>query len=159
MEPLHNPIAEETQDIIGKIPPITVRYGNTIIFIIFLLLFALCYFIPVKETENVKVCLRKSGKDYFIEAIVPAKGYGNLHIGQSVQISLDSHPSSQYGYMYGKIVKMESKMTNKGYKIEIIVPSEQKTFHTSQRLEEMTGVGQIVVGEYKLIQKIFGYNR
>ncbi len=150
-------MAEEGQDIIGKIPPATVRYGNTVILGVLLLLLGVCGFIPANETKTVTVCMKKEGSVYRIETLVPAYGYGNLHIGQKVQIDVECYPASQYGYMWGEITYMNTYLTNGGYVIRIEVPFEQSTFAPKQRLEEMTGIGMIVVNEYSLLQKIFGW--
>ena len=150
-------MAEEGQDIIGKIPPATVRYGNTVILGVLLLLLGVCGFIPAHETRTVAVHMGKGANGYQIETLVSAYGYGELHIGQRVQIDVECYPASQYGYMWGKITDMDTVITNGGYMIQIDIPSEQPTFEPKQRLEEMTGTGTIVVNEYNLLQKIFGW--
>lgn len=156
----NNNMADEIQEIIGKIPPAVVRYGNGIILIILLLSLVLCYFIPVRETKSIRLFLKKStNNSYFAEAIVPSDGYSNLSIGQHVQISLDSYSNLQYGYMYGRIIFMDSVMTRNGYKIKIQVPFYQPSFFSSRRLEEISGTGKIIVKEYRLINKIFGYHK
>ena len=154
----NNDMTDEIQAIIGKIPPAIVRYGNGIILIILLLSLSVCYLIPVRETQSVSLFLRKAADStYSAEAIVPSDEYGCLSVGQRVQISLDSYPDSQYGYMYGKISFMDSVMTGKGYKIKIQVPFNQPSFSSDKRLKELSGTGKIIVKEYRLIHKIFGY--
>lgn len=154
MEHEYTPI-EEIQDMVGKIPPRVVRYGNIVILCILLVIIGICCMIPVQDTVDIQVVLRKNHDHYDTEAVIPPTGYGNLHIGQTVQINLDCFPSTQYGHMYGQLTALDSVLTDAGYRVKIRVPLQQPSLRTSQRLKEMTGTGMIVVQEQKLIEKIF----
>lgn len=155
MEKEYNLIEEEVQEIIGNIPPKTVRYGNAAILSILILLFGISFMIPCKDTENASIHLQKKGNYYMGEAIVPAKGYGNLYIGQAVQIAVDCFPSSEYGLMQGTICTLDTIMTNKGYKTQIYIPLLQPSFRSEKRLHEMSGKVFFIINEYRLIQKLF----
>lgn len=150
-------MVEEGQTIIGKIPPAAVRCGNAVILGVLLLLLGVCGFIPAHETRTVAVHMKKGANSYRIETLLPSYGYGDLHIGQRVQIDAECYPASKYGYMWGEVIGLDSIITNGGYMIRIEVPFEQPTFETEQRLEEMAGMGTIIVNEYNLLQKILGW--
>lgn len=148
----------KTNGIIGKIPPKVVKYGNASILGILLLILGICFMIPSQETEEVKIHMLKTKTEYQTEALVPAKDYGNIHIGQKIQISLDPYPPSQYGFMYGRVCFLDSLMTGNFYKIRLQVPLNQSSFHSKETLKELTGQGSIILEEHSLIHKLLGFN-
>ena len=152
-----NPIEEEVQDIIGVVPPKVVRYGNGVILSILITLFGISCMIPCKDTEEVNLRMQKAKNCYWAEAEAPAMGYGNLYVGQSVQIDVDCFPSSEYGFMQGTITMLDTIMTGDGYKVRIYVPFLQSSFRSDKRLQEMSGRAFIIISEYRLIDKIFRY--
>lgn len=157
MEKRYNLIEEEVQDIIGAIPPMTVRYGNAVILFILMLLFGISFMIPCKDTEEASIQLEKKSDCYIAEAIVPAKGYGNLYMGQTVQIAVDCFPSSEYGFMQGTICFLDTIMTDKGYKAQIHIPLLQPCFRSEKRIQEMSGKAFFIIKEYRLIEKLFNH--
>lgn len=157
MEKRYNLIEEEVQDIIGAIPPKTVRYGNAVILFILMLLFGISFMISCKDTEEAKIQLERKGDCYIGEAIVPAKGYGNLYIGQNVQIAVDCFPSSEYGFMQGTICFLDTLMKDDGYKTQINIPVIQPSFRSEKRIQEMSGKAFFIIKEYRLIEKLFNH--
>lgn len=158
MTKYYNSINEETQEIIGKIPSRTVRYGNIVIFGIFILLLVIGYIIPCRDTvqANAKIYLL-SNNTSIAKALVPSYGYGNIHIGQKVLISLDCYPSSQYGYLTGYIKNKDSVMTGGSYIVIIKIYNNKTNYNKEiKSLKEMSGKIDIVVREYRLINKIIG---
>lgn len=148
-------VPEGVKEIIGKVPPNIVRYGNAVILAVLLLMLGMACVIPVKESIETKVLLTKKGSVYEATAIIPSYKVVQMKPGTKVQINIDSYPSSQYGFLYGKVMSVDSVLTNNGYLVKIRVPCTQASFYAKPWMIEMTGEGSILIGEHPLITDLF----
>jgi multidrug efflux pump subunit AcrA (membrane-fusion protein) len=87
------------------------------------------------------------------------KRAGNVRVGQSVKIELTDFPSSEYGYLEGRVssilpIQMDGK--HQAYvelKSKKIITSENKEIPISPVME---GSGEILLNDRSIFQRIFG---
>lgn len=154
-----NYIHEETEEILGAVPPRTIIYGNLVIFGVMVIILAIGCMIRYKDVIHapVKIYLLPNGT-YYGEALVSPKGFGNIQISQKVNVSSDCFPSAQYGYLEGRVNEMDSVMSGDVYKVGITIPHIKTNYNIKLRpIKEMSGNADIVISDHFLIHKVMKF--
>lgn len=95
--------------------------------------------------------------DVFAKLKVTGKRFGKVTKGQDVKITLDSYPTSEYGFLFGKVQKISAINKDNVYVIHVnLNDGLRTTFHQEIPFRhEMVGVGQIYTAKYNVLQRIF----
>ena len=112
---------DETDEIIGKIPPWIIRRGNAIIFLIFIGLIIMSCFITYQDSIVAPTIVHYSDGHFTGTAMIPEKGFGKLEIGQKVIIKLESYPEAEFGHLTGTVSEIDASLQNGAYPIDIYI--------------------------------------
>lgn len=88
---------------------------------------------------------------------VSKSGFGKLEVGQSVQVMLDKYPHREYGLLRGEVSQIALLPDADNYRVQFRLPVGMRSSYGRQ-LEfspEMTGRGQVVTEEERLLTRIF----
>lgn len=166
--------SEDTQEIMGVVPNRFVRWGVSVIGLIFVGILIGSYFIRYPETVQAPaVVFLKDAKaadttGFFLEektgivpdsccitaqAYLPSKGFGKVALGQTVYVSLDCFPEMEFGKLKGKIVSICTRLQNSCYAVEIGFPTGVRTTYGKRLsfLSEMQGNCEVVTQDKRLI--------
>lgn len=106
-----------------------------------------------------------SSTDVLGQMLLPAKGAGKVKIGDRVIIKLDNYPYNEFGSVEGKVssISLVTNQTTAGeqvietYLVQVILPQDLLTNYgkTLKFQYELSGSGDIVVNERRLIERLF----
>jgi len=108
-----------------------------------------------KSNEELFAIVSPSGRNVGI-AYIPSNGLGKLEIGQKARIKLEKYPYLDYGYLEGKVEKINSVPFNSNYKITIsIIDVDRKQLRDKlKNEEEVSGQADIIIEDKRLIEKL-----
>ncbi len=106
--------SEKVRNIIGQIPPITIRIGLTIILLISLGLFCMAYFITYDYIIKTTGTIEQKNDSTMVEVKVPATLYNKIEVGNQVIISFDNIPN-----LYGEKIESKVQKLNKNLSISM----------------------------------------
>ena len=145
---------DETDEIIGKIPPWIIRRGNAIIFLIFIGLIIMSCFITYQDSIVAPTIVHYSNGHFMATAMIPEKGFGKLEIGQKVIIKLESYPETEFGHLTGTVSEIDASLQNGAYSIGINIHSTITNY--GKQIKPITGMSatsKVIVVSHPLIMK------
>ncbi len=91
--------------------------------------------------------------DMLGKLVLPAKGNGQIREGQTVRISLDNLPVSEYGYFWGRIRSASGKPEGGQYQAEVglELSEENRKYSDVEKLRFAEGVAEVILEEQSLI--------
>ena len=93
----------------------------------------------------------------YATALLPGQMSGKVHIGQPVNIKLESYPYSEYGMLKGYVERISMNSVDRGYLLSISLPNGLTS--TSGRdlsfAETVYGQAEIITEERRLITRIY----
>ena len=97
------------------------------------------------------------GQKHIVEGQIPARGAGNLKLGQKAWVELESYPSNQYGLILGKVSDISSVPLENKYKVIIEIPVEMKTNFKIEipKRQLLSAQVSIHTKEFSLIERLF----
>ncbi len=89
-------------------------------------------------------------------AVLSAASLGKVEVGQKVQIKLAGFPSTQYGYLHGKIYSISLVPGENGYlaEIELLHGMTSTYSETLKFVQQMNGTADIIMDDTRLIRKL-----
>jgi|WetSurMetagenome_2_1015567.scaffolds.fasta_scaffold33973_3 hypothetical protein len=146
---------DETDEIIGKIPPWIIRRGNTIILLIFISLIIISCFITYQDSIITSSNVYYYDNHFIATAMIPERDFGKLKIGQKVIINLKSYPEMEYGHLTGTVSKISTVLENDTYPISINIYSTTTNYGNHiMHIAKMTADIEIIVAMHPLILKL-----
>jgi hypothetical protein len=153
--------SEKVRNIIGKIPPLLIRSGISLMtFIIVALLFA-GWFISYPESLNVPVEIKSNKKQAFHAiAYVPYSYITLLKNGMSVDMEMEGYNVRNYGYIKGCISRIDRNIIKRDEENYFTVIIQLN--HSNTKIEiagEMKGHAFILISNESILKHIFKINR
>lgn len=106
--------SEGVRKIIGKIPPLLIRSGISIIALIIILLLAVAAFVPYPEILEGEVIITEISQDTArAEGMLPYSRITQIKPGMKVEVELEGYNARKYGYQHGTITAIEPKVMKK----------------------------------------------
>lgn len=98
-----------------------------------------------------------TNRDFIGRLKVPKEGVGKLEVGQTVRVSLDSYPSTEYGLIEGRVTSVAMLPNENFYRIEFelnkgMISTYGKHLNYKPNL---SGKAEVITQELRLIQRIF----
>jgi hypothetical protein len=102
----------------------------------------------------------------FVE--ISAKGFGKIRTGQRVRIKLHNYPSHEFGQLSGKVIQVpeipiEDENATNGTRYRVLVEVDEKSTTSYNKIlqfnAEMAGIGEIVIEDQTLLQRLFNQLR
>lgn len=162
--------SEEAHEIMSTIPPRLIRWGITVIFLIFTGIIIASSLIEYPETIKGRVnltltsihendsLLLSNGKKFKMKGRIylPSKGFGKVAVNQTVYVSLDCFPAMEFGKLKGKITHIYPHLQDNQYLADIEFPSGLTTTGNKclRPIEEMQGEGEIIIQNKRLIHNL-----
>ena len=87
---------------------------------------------------------------------VPSVCFGEVRVGQTVNVRLNGFPYMEYGMLKGKIRNISSVPDDgNGYIIDVIFPDGMVTTYKKKLdlIQKMDGTAQIITKDMKLIER------
>ncbi|MCL1938906.1 MAG: hypothetical protein FWF52_10990 [Candidatus Azobacteroides sp.] len=156
--------SEKVRSIIGKMPPLVVRSGITVLFVVFTLLIIGSYFFPYTETVQATayiVPMENSAYGAIIE--IPIALQSKMELGLSVMIEIEGYNKNKYGQLFGRIEKKDSVVVRKeGCKYLIAKVNLQDNLRLSSGkiisyYPSMQGNATVLLKKERLLKVLFGW--
>ncbi|MEJ5050576.1 HlyD family efflux transporter periplasmic adaptor subunit [Chryseobacterium culicis] len=169
--------SESVQKILSTSPHWMIRWGNTIVLIVLLLIILMSYFIkypdyiraPIIVTSqnrpekimagDTAVSILPKEEERFVgKMVIPMEDALKVTPGQKVLIQFDNYHSQEYGVVEGKAQKITETSDKTGkYYVKVILPkglkiSDNKNFYFDQ---ELKGDAEIITKDVRLIDRFF----
>lgn len=156
--------SDTVNEIISKPPKSIVRWGNMIVFAVFLLLILLSWFFVYPEkTEASAVIVRNDiatsdslPGEYMGILTTDIANFGKVTSGQPVNIRLTAYPYQEYGIIRGSVIS--KTITESGSSVELTVKlTNGLVTNYDRKLEyfrNMQGDADIITGKQRLLQII-----
>ncbi|OMP81119.1 hypothetical protein [[Flexibacter] sp. ATCC 35208] len=154
-----NEHSEEVQEIIGRVPSWVIRRGITAIAFGVLIVLAGGAFIRLPDTipSSVWLTRRVTGGDttYLVKALISRYKSGKVQPGQEVLLKFAEYPFEEYGSLKARVTTIKAQ--DSVYMADLRL---EKGLYTTRRQwldyrGEMEGVGEIMVDEKSVLQRIF----
>lgn len=154
--------SDTVNEIISKPPKSIVRWGNMIVFAVFLLLILLSWFFVYPEkTEASAVIVRHDittsdslPGEYMGILTTDIANFGKVTSGQPVNIRLTAYPYQEYGIIRGSVIS--KTITESGSSVELTVKlTNGLVTNYDRKLEyfrNMQGDADIITGKQRLLQ-------
>ena len=86
---------------------------------------------------------------------IPFAGFGNVKIGQNVNVKLDGFPYMEYGMLKGNIISLSDVPEDNGYIAEVAFSKGLQTTYNKNinLIQQMNGVGEIQTKDMRLIER------
>lgn len=160
--------SEEVQEILARPPLWIVRWGTSVFFLFLIALLGIAWLIPSPTVVPVKFRLmdhaafpadkklQAGDTTYVAMASLSQNEYGKIKPGQKVTLRLHAFDYREFGLLQGYVAHVSDQFDNKGMvTIYISLPADRKTSmqRQIQYKSAMTGTGEIIINEKRLIQK------
>ncbi|HEU5289532.1 MAG TPA: HlyD family efflux transporter periplasmic adaptor subunit [Cyclobacteriaceae bacterium] len=94
---------------------------------------------------------------FYGEVIANQKGFGKVTVGQDVIVRVESYPSTEFGYLHGRVTAISSLLVNDSYWVNVEL---QDGLHTNYGKiipfkNNMKARAEIITQERRLLKKIF----
>lgn len=123
--------SEKVRNLIGQIPPVIIRTGISVIFIIILVLLIGSWFFKFEYTIKTTATINQNNDSLIIELKIPANEISKIKIGQKVILDFNNIPNLYNEKMITKIQTLPDilEITEDGgfYNAEIILSNKIKT--------------------------------
>lgn len=108
--------SEGVRKIIGKIPPLLIRSGISVIALIIILLLAVAAFVPYPDILDGQVVIVEIAQERVkAEGLLPYSRIAQIKPGMKVEMELEGYNARKYGYQHGVITAINTKViTQKG---------------------------------------------
>lgn len=122
--------SEKVRNLIGQIPPVIIRTGISVIFIIILVLLIGSWFFKFEYTIKTTATINQNNDSLIIELKIPANEISKIKTGQKVILDFNNIPNLYNEKMVTEIKKtpniLEIKEDGGFYTAEIILPGKTK---------------------------------
>lgn len=152
-----NEHSDEFNKVIVAKPLFIVRWGISLVLLIFAALLVGAYFIKYPVLLSLPVQLIENDKDTTIQTFIPAAKINTVKIGYSANIKLADFPFEKYGVLKAKVDSISTEMEAQGYYAEMKLTNGLIT-NTQKRLvisNQTNGSAQILTGEIRLLEQVF----
>ncbi len=154
--------SEKIRNIIGKIPPVIIRAGIFIIFIIVAGLLLGAYFIKYEYIIKTSADVEQRNNGTSIKVKIPANEINEVKQGNTILLNLDNIPN-----LYGEILQtniekiprsLEIERNGGFYIAEVILQNDLKTCNgNSIKINEQVTVNaKIITGKKSFFHRIIG---
>jgi hypothetical protein len=113
--------SEKARNIIGKIPPVIVRSGISIVTAVFLILLTCSYFFPYTETISAPARIIQATKEpqrYYGVITIPISLRSRIEVDQQSMIEIEGYSRNKYGQISGHIERKDNTPTvQNGHKV------------------------------------------
>lgn len=152
----------EAQEVLGKIPGWTVRWGLAVIFLFFLCLLAGCYFIrypQVLKVPLIPACDHEAdhGGGFRVCVVVPFASIGKVAVGQTVRrIQIGQNPREEDEMLTGTISSISDNPVAEGYPVCVALSPRCKVARLRFPAggQQSLGTGEIVLSESSLLEHL-----
>ncbi len=96
--------SEKIRNIIGQIPPKIIRYGISVLFIVFVMMIILSYYFKYTYSINTTAIIRKENGKLIGQIKIPANEVSKVKIGYTVRISFTNIPNMTDEYIDSRII-------------------------------------------------------
>jgi hypothetical protein len=159
--------SEEVQEILSRPPVWIIKWGTSVFFLFLIALLGIAWLIPSPTVVPVKFRLidrpafaadKKLQADtaYAAMTSISQNGYGKIAEGQKVTLRLHAFNYQEFGLLHGYVVHVSDQFDDKGMvTVYISLPADHRTSmrRQIQYKNAMTGTGEIIINEKRLIQR------
>lgn len=152
--------SEKVRNLIGQIPPIIIRAGISVIFIIILVLLIGSWFFKFEYTIKTTATIDKNNDSLIIQLKIPANEINKIKTGQKVILDFNNIPNLYNEKMVTEIQNipntLEIKEDGGFYTAEIILPEKTKieSGRTLSIKKEIKTNAEIVTDKISLFDRI-----
>lgn len=146
--------SEKVRNIIGRIPPLLIRSGITLIALLVTALAAATCFIPYPENVKGKVEVTTNRKSEMeVTGFIPYTQITRIKENMPVHIEMDGYDARTYGYLKGRVKTIHKKVVKKEGKNYFPVDIKLDNAVDYHKIEEgMKGTVTILVSDRSLMQ-------
>ncbi len=127
--------SEKARNIIGKIPPVIVRSGISIVAAVFFVLLVCSYYFPYTETISTTVSIEHSPLGYYGIASFPINLQSKIENGEQAMIEIEGYSKNKFGQVKGVVCRKDS--------VPKVIRGEKRiVFHIALNGKLITTTGQ-----------------
>lgn len=152
--------SEKVRNIIGQIPPVIIRLGITIIFIIILALLIGSYFFRYQYTIKTTALIKEQGSTYSIEIKIPGNEISKVKTGQPVILDFNNIPNLYNQQLKTSIQAIPNRLEisqNEGYYLLKVKLSGMIKTETGEAIEIIKPTkinAEVITGKISFFDKI-----
>jgi hypothetical protein len=152
--------SDEVQDILTRPPSAIIRWGITVIFGIFCMIFLVSWIIRYPEiiTADCKISLYYgSDKVYMASLEIPQQHFSKIHTGQKVLIKLDAYADPEFGSLLGEVIGIPDDAFSEGvFIVNVRLTQGLISTHRQKLIYKpgMTATAEVTTAEKRLLEKM-----
>ena len=159
--------SEEVQEVMGKVPPVLLRWGITVLTLVVVTLLVVSYLLKYPDTISGPVTFIRilptvqlsTGKTMSsCTMLIPAQGSGKVHVGQRTIVRVLNFPDQEFGYLEGRVEHLSDTPDSNGrYVVHIRFDKGLVTNYGIQlpNTMQMQGSAEIITEDIRLIVRFF----
>lgn len=132
--------SEKIKNIIGQIPPFLIRYGNSVLSVILLLLIFLATSVPFPHRTNVNIHFQvlNNGEDSSVFALlfVPTRMISSIPKAVSMHFSLDVYPNNLFVPTTIDSISQDKKIINQTLYQKVFIKIENNVFQDKPEIKQ-----------------------
>lgn len=155
--------SEKARNIIGRIPPVIVRSGISIVAAVFLILLVCSYYFPYTETISTTVSIEHDPLGYYGIASFPIALQSKIEKGEQVMIEVEGYSKNKFGQVKGVVCQKDSvpKVIQKEKRIVLRIALNGKLVTTTGEslayYPGMEGKAVIFLQQQRLLNVLFSW--
>lgn len=113
----------------------------------------------IQNGERIATVIPAQSERMIGRLVIPSQGFGNVQVGQTVNVKLNGFPFMEYGLLKGRIASLsevpEQDDFISGYIAEVHFPDGLKTTYNKELvlIHQMDGIGEIITRDQRLIER------
>ena len=146
---------KEANELLGYIPPIFIKWGITIIFLIILFVFIISAFVKYPEIIQSKASICKYKNQIDCCVYIEEKDIYKIEKGQKIIFKLVGYPYEEFGVLTGKI-NSGIRFENDHYSVKVKIDSLISSFGYEFKQDSlpMNALSEIIIDEKSILNKI-----
>ncbi|TXD82441.1 HlyD family efflux transporter periplasmic adaptor subunit [Subsaximicrobium wynnwilliamsii] len=112
----------------------------------------------VNQGDLVFTIIPSENSSYIAKLKTPAQNSGKIKVGQTVNISIDNYPDTEFGTLKGTVQHISALPNKDGfYLIDVLLPETLMTSYNKkiEFKQEMIGSAEIITEDLRLIERFF----
>jgi hypothetical protein len=112
----------------------------------------------VNQGDLVFTIIPSENSSYIAKLKTPAQNSGKIKVGQTVNISIDNYPDTEFGTLKGAVQHISALPNTDGfYLIDVLLPETLMTSYNKkiEFKQEMIGSAEIITEDLRLIERFF----
>src|SRR5574344_1812755 len=144
--------SEKVRNIIGVVPPSLVRFGISLIALLFIFLAVAAYCIPYQESIEAQAVVKVSNNRKYASVLIPYRYLNEVSPGMEIQMEFEGYPSNSYGTIQSTISSADKRLItiqqDNYFEVQAVIPNASRY----EIVKGMKGTASVLIRNKSIVQ-------